>query len=1084
MDLETAQNTTTVKFSILKHGEYDMWRLRIEQYLQVHDYALWDVIENENSFIPVAQTTTNADDISTTLIPGPVTTEEKVQKKNDVKARSMLLMALSNEYIMTFNKYKDAKTLFATIQTRFGGNEATKKTRKTFLKQMYENFSAPSTENKPDLDTMSFDDLYNNLKIVKQGVKGTTTLSSSSRSQIIAFMSSPSSTNEVNTTYGVSTANTQSYMEDDDVPTNMALMAFSESEKGCRFVSYNVVLPLPTGLFSPPKLDLSNSGLEEFQQPKFEGYEPKTSNSVSGDISNEVKESTDAPLVKELVSYDNYSTKKAHPSAHKNMAPRAVLMKTSLRPLSTARPVNTAHPRPTIYSGNPQLDLQEKGVIDSGCSRHMTRNMSYFFEYEEINGRYVAFGGDPKEVKSLAKVKSVQLLDESQVLLRVPRKNNMYNVDLKNVAPLGGKFDGKTGEGYFVRYFVNSKAFRVFNSRTRIVEDTMHISFLENKPNVAGSRPTWLFDIDTLTKSMNYKPFVVGNQSNGSDTPGDGFKPFREEEKKDAKDQGYEDNKVLSIAEPRVNQEKDFNVNSTNNNNIVSLTTNVASIKDNDVDKMDVKSAFLYVKIKEEVYVCQHLGFKDPKFPDRVYNVEKAIYSLNQAPRAWFKSDILLVQVYVDDIIFGSTRKEMCTEFEKMINKKFQMSSMGELTFFLGLQVTLKDDGFFIDQDKYMDEILKKFGFLTVKTASTPMETSKPLLKDENAKNVDVHLYRSMISSLTYLTSSRPDIMFAICACARFQVTPKVLHLYAVKQIFKYLKGQPKLGLWYSKDLPFDLEAYTDSNYVGESLDKKSTTGVNPTIYTSCIKQLWATSKVNTINEEEHIQVLVDKKKVIITKTSVRSYIQLEDDEGTKLLPNAIIFKQLTLMGVKTTAWNEFSSTMASAIICHATNQKINFSKYIFDNMVVVDEAVYKEMYDSVEKAATTATGLDAEHDRGIISKTQFTATLNEPSSIRTSSDSGPRRQETMGDTAAQTRSERLSKFSNDPPLLRVNTLGSGEDRLKLSELMELCIQLQSRVLALETTKTNKALEIGSLKRRMKKLEKKANKRTYKLKRL
>nr|GFD27858.1 hypothetical protein [Tanacetum cinerariifolium] len=138
----------------------------------------------------------------------------------------------------------------------------------------------------------------------------------------------------------------------------------------------------------------------------------------------------------------------------------------------------------------------------------------------------------------------------------------------------------------------------------------------------------------------------------------------------------------------------------------------------------------------------------------------------------------------------------------------------------------------------------------------------------------------------------------------------------------------------------------------------------------------------------------------------------------------------------------------------------------------------------SVEKAATTATGLDAEHDRGIISKTQFTATLNEPSSIRTSSDSGPRRQETMGDTAAQTRSERLSKFSNDPPLLRVNTLGSGEDRLKLSELMELCIQLQSRVLALETTKTNKALEIGSLKRRMKKLEKKANKRTYKLKRL
>ncbi|GKC25875.1 putative ribonuclease H-like domain-containing protein, partial [Tanacetum coccineum] len=189
------------------------------------------------------------------------------------------------------------------------------------------------------------------------------------------------------------------------------------------------------------------------------------------------------------------------------------------------------------------------------------------------------------------------------------------------------------------------------------------------------------------------------------------------------------------------------------------------------------------------------------------------------------KGDILLVQVYVDDIIFGFIRKEMCTEFKKMMHKKFQMSSMGELTFFLGLQVTQKDDGIFISQDKYVDEILKKFGFLTVKTASTPMETSKPLHKDAEAEDVDVHLYRSMIGSLMYLTASRPDIMFAVCACARFQATPKGSHLYAVKRIFRYLKHQPKLGLWYPKDSPFDLESYTDSDYAGASLDRKSTTG-------------------------------------------------------------------------------------------------------------------------------------------------------------------------------------------------------------------------------------------------------------------
>ncbi|GKC75203.1 uncharacterized mitochondrial protein-like protein, partial [Tanacetum coccineum] len=254
---------------------------------------------------------------------------------------------------------------------------------------------------------------------------------------------------------------------------------------------------------------------------------------------------------------------------------------------------------------------------------------------------------------------------------------------------------------------------------------------------------------------------------------------------------------------------------------------------------------------EEEVYVCQPPGFEDPNFPDRVYKVEKGLYGLHQAPRAWYetlltylldnrfqrgkidktlfikrdKCDILLVQVYVDDIIFGSIKKSLCTEFEKIMHKKFQMSSIGELTFFLGLQVKQKEDGIFISQDKYVTEILKKFGFTDVKTASTPMETQKILLKDEDGEEVDVHLYRSMIRSLMYLTSSRPDIMFVVCACARYQVNPKVSHLQAVKRIFKYLKGQHKLGLWYPKDSPFDLEAYTDSDYAGASLDKKSTTG-------------------------------------------------------------------------------------------------------------------------------------------------------------------------------------------------------------------------------------------------------------------
>ncbi|GJW07518.1 putative ribonuclease H-like domain-containing protein [Tanacetum coccineum] len=455
-----------------------------------------------------------------------------------------------------------------------------------------------------------------------------------------------------------------------------------------------------------------------------------------------------------------------------------------------------------------------------------------------------------------------------------------------------------------------------------------------------------------------------------------------------------------------------------------------ASFKDFMVYQMDVKSAFLYGKIEEEVYVCQPPGFEDPDFPDRVYKVEKALYGLHQAPRAWYetlstylldngfqrrkidktlfirrdKGDILLVQVYVDDIIFGSTKKSLCTEFEKMMHKKFQMSSMGELTFFLGLQVKQKEDGIFISQDKYVTEILKKFGFSDVKTASTPMETHKPLLKDADGEDVDEHLYRSMIGSLIYLTSSRPNIMFSVCACARFQVNPKISHLYAVKMIFRYLKGQPKLGLWliswqckkqivvanstteaeyiaasnccgqtknieirhhfirdsYEKKLIQMIKIHTDLN-VADLLTKafdvsrfqyliaiddgnafwneievnagdsklmllginlklllkvdavrvKLTTvvenflnanpikyalTVNPTIYTSCIEQFWATSKMKTVNGEVQLQALVDGKKVIITTTSVRRVLKLKDAEGIECLPNADIFAQLTLM--------------------------------------------------------------------------------------------------------------------------------------------------------------------------------------------
>nr|GEW33483.1 putative ribonuclease H-like domain-containing protein [Tanacetum cinerariifolium] len=204
--------------------------------------------------------------------------------------------------------------------------------------------------------------------------------------------------------------------------------------------------------------------------------------------------------------------------------------------------------------------------------------------------------------------------------------------------------------------------------------------------------------------------------------------------------------------------------------------------------QIDVKSAFLYGTIDEEVYVMQHPRFQDPEFPTRVYKVEKAMYGLHHAPRAWY----------------GTLSKYLLANgFQRVLQKK---------------------DGIFLSQDKYVGDILKNFRYSDVRSANTPMDKENPWGKDETGKDVDLHLYRSMIGYLMYFTASRPDIMFAIYTCARHQVTPKECHLHAVKRIFRYLKGHPKLGLWYPRESPFDLVAYSDSNYGGATQDRKSTT--------------------------------------------------------------------------------------------------------------------------------------------------------------------------------------------------------------------------------------------------------------------
>ncbi|GJZ05039.1 putative ribonuclease H-like domain-containing protein [Tanacetum coccineum] len=499
------------------------------------------------------------------------------------------------------------------------------------------------------------------------------------------------------------------------------------------------------------------------------------------------------------------------------------------------------------------------------------------------------------------------------------------HVTILNTLDNLSKFDGKSDEGFFVGYSLSSKAFRVYNTRTKKVEENLHVRFLKNKPMLDGNGPKWLFDIDSLTQSINYTPVTAGTITNEFieasyfDSPSTDVGNDEPKSTVDAPNptKVNADGQQVNTASPEVNivvspvniaspkdmlgaspsleathieffsdeDEPDVELGKILNSYAVPTPPNIRIHKDHPLENMigdvqsyvhtrgmkrstskqgflsavyeektyadlytlirieairlflayasfmgfivyqiDVKSAFLYGTIENEVYVYQPLGFEDPDYLDKVYKVVKALIDQTLFIKKQ-KGDILLVQVYVDDIIFGSTKKELCTEFEKLMKDKFQMISMGELTFFLGLQVKQKTNGIFICQDKYVVEILRKYNYTDVKTASTPFDLEKPLVKDGDADDVYVHLYRSMIGSLMYLTASRPDIMFAVCACARFQVTPKTSHLLAVKRIFRYLKGKPTLGLRYSRNSIFELVVYSDSDYAGATQDRKSTTG-------------------------------------------------------------------------------------------------------------------------------------------------------------------------------------------------------------------------------------------------------------------
>ncbi|GJS04675.1 retrovirus-related pol polyprotein from transposon TNT 1-94 [Tanacetum coccineum] len=322
--------------------------------------------------------------------------------------------------------------------------------------------------------------------------------------------------------------------------------------------------------------------------------------------------------------------------------------------------------------------------------------------------------------------------------------------------------------------------------------------------------------------------------------------------------------------------------------------------------QMDVKSAFLNGLINEEAYVTQHMGFIDFKKPDHVYKLKKALYGLKQAPKSWYdrlkyflikheykmgmvdntlftkkkSSNLIIVQIYVDNIIFGSTCQKMCDDFAKIIHDEFEMSMMGELNIFLVLQIKQTEDGIFFNQSKYIKEMLKKFGLEDSKPMKTPMSLDTKLMKDEECESVDSTKYRGMIGSLLYLMASRSDIMFSVCLCARFQEDPKTSHLEAVKRIFRHVKGTTHLGLWYPKGTGIETVVYADSDHAGDYVDRKSTSDI--CTFVGCCLTSWFSKKQTALaissTEAEYVSAGKACQQALWTKQALIDYdIQLDE---------------------------------------------------------------------------------------------------------------------------------------------------------------------------------------------------------------
>ncbi|GJU17606.1 putative ribonuclease H-like domain-containing protein [Tanacetum coccineum] len=814
MDPYNHTTNTSTKLPILDTGKFEQWKFRIQQYLQHEHYALWEVIEFGDSYkVPPEEPGKAVAGEASAKKKGrtvAITTEDMQKRRNDVKARTTLLLALPDEHQLRFSKYDNAKELWEAILKTFGGNEATKKTKKNQLKQQYGQIQRLKAV-EGEVPLASVPTASSQVSTVSTKVAA----ASLSHDTICAYIATQSSGSQIK--YEDITQIDEDDIEEMDIKWNLALLSM-RADRASRSQGQRKERKLHEGILRKNTENLNTKiSLPEFVDDTVTDYSRPT---PSVDVSKDVRSDLDGNNTSIFEQRGLVGNVLSRPMI-------SFVKETGCHSISKVN--NIEKPRKPTVKYAEMVNIDDKGYSDSGCSRHMTGNISYLSEYEPYDGGYVSFGHGGGKITEIENIKDLKVK-----IIRCDNGGEFKNRemdefctkkghvdDAKNLLPFGLKQLAllvmfKTGEamivsskeevgtaGCILKASGNtnptaSSKDSLADQLEPILSPTVESESLElpASPTVETAVPTISTPIPTGSKfypSYNLKSSKDHFKKRVKLLRATVMRPQNVEEQsfiatihqktntdllqywvmpigtkwvlKNKKDERgiVIQNKARLVAQGHTQEEGiDYEEVFAPVARIeaIRLFLAYASYMGFTVYQMDVKSAFLYGTIDEEVYVMQPPGFEDPEFPDKVYRVEKAMYGLHQAPRAWYgtmskyllangfqrgtidqtlfirkhKGEFLLVQVYVDDIIFGSSNPKLCREFEDLMHDKFKMSAMGELTFFLGLQVLQKNDGIFISQDKYVGDILKKFGYTDVRTAKTPMDKENPWDKDGLAR--------------------------------------------------------------------------------------------------------------------------------------------------------------------------------------------------------------------------------------------------------------------------------------------------------------------------------------------------------------